>query len=330
MKNGFARFLFSLVVLSVLCTAIASAQTTTASIEGRVLDSSGAVVPGATITAQNVNTGLTRSATSEPNGAYRLPLLPVGEYTVTADKAGFQKSQRRIVVVLGQVAALDFALAVGEVAQEVSVEAQSELVEPTRTTVSSVITTQQIESLPVNGRQFIDFALLAPGVSIGETTSGSTDVIIEPVTKLSFAGQNIHFNYIALDGADNISTASGIHKTSPSQEAVKEFQVINTQYGAEAGRAVGGIVNVVTKSGTNDYHGSVYWYFRDDAMDARSILASPGLDELSQNQVGFTLGGPIKKDKTFFFGNYELQRRDEQYRVHQLHQDRLRPGAGEP
>ena len=306
-----ARASFLLVVLLVLGAAIVAAQTTTATLEGRVLDSTGAVVPGASITAQNVNTGLARTTISEANGDYRVPLLPVGEYNVTVEKTGFQKSQKRVLLSIGQNAAIDFALAVGEIAQEVDVEAQSDLVEPTRTSVSSVITTEQIESLPVNGRQFIDFALLAPGVSIGETTSGSTDVIIEPVTKLSFAGQNIHFNFIALDGADNISTASGIHKTSPSQEAVKEFQVINTQYGAEAGRAVGGIVNVVTKSGTNDWHGSAYWYFRDDALDATSILASPGLDELSQHQLGFTLGGPVRKDKTFIFGNYELQRRDE-------------------
>ncbi len=202
-----------------------------------------------------------------------------------------------------------------------------EVAEPTRTMVSSVIDTQKIENLPVNGRQFIDFALLAPGITVGDTTSGSTDVIIEPVTKLSFAGQNIHFNFIAIDGADNISTASGIQKTTPSQEAVREFRVINTQYSTEAGRAVGGIVNVITKGGTNELHGSVYDYFRNDALDAQSILTSPDLPtctnpsdrstcrrflkKLHQNQFGATLGGPIKKDRTFFFGNYEGQRRSE-------------------
>ena len=116
-----------------------------------------------------------------------------------------------------------------------------EVAEPTRTMVSSVIDEQKIQDLPVNGRQFIDFALLAPGVKIGDTTSGSTDVIIEPVTKLSFAGQNIHYNFIAVDGADNISTASGVQKYTPSQEAVREFRVINSSYSTEFGRAVGGI-----------------------------------------------------------------------------------------
>src|SRR5438067_4762913 len=174
--------------------------------------------------------------------------------------------------------------------------------------VSSVIDEQKIENLPVNGRQFIDFALLAPGVTIGDTTSGSTDVIIEPVTKLSFAGQNIHYNFVAIDGADNMSTASGIQKTTPSQEGVEEFRVINSSYSTEFGRAVGGIVNIITKSGTNSLHGSVYEYFRNDAMDARSPLAAKGFNKLRQNQFGGTLGGPIKKDKTFFFANYEGQR----------------------
>src|SRR5205814_3613831 len=142
--------------------------------------------------------------------------------------------------------------------------------------VGTVISSNRILNLTVNGRQFIDFVLLAPGVSIGDTTSGSTDVIVEPVTKISFASQNIHYNFVAIDGADNISTASGIQKTTPSQEAVKEFRVINSEYSAEAGRAVGGIINIITKSGTNQTHGSVYEYFRNDAMDATSPLASPG------------------------------------------------------
>ena len=109
-----------------------------------------------------------------------------------------------------------------------------EVAEPTRTMISSVIDEQKIENLPVNGREFIDFALLAPGVTIGDTTSGSTDVIVEPVTKLSFAGQNIHFNFIAVDGADDISTASGIQRGTPPQEAVQEFRVINTDYTTES------------------------------------------------------------------------------------------------
>ncbi len=287
------------------------AQTITATLEGRVLDPSGAVLPGATVTAVNAGTGISRSVVSSEVGEYRIVLLPPGEYEVSIELSGFRQEVHKFTLQVGQVATLDFSLQIGELAQEVVVEASGALLEPTRTAITSVIVTKQIETLPISGRQFIDFALLAPGITIGETTAGSTDVIVEPVTKLSFAGQNIHYNFVAVDGADNISTASGIHKTTPSQEAVQEFRVINTQYGAEFGRAVGGIVNIITKSGSNDLHGSVYEFFRNDALDARSILATPGLDKLQQNQFGFTLGGPVAKDRTFFFANYEGQRRRE-------------------
>jgi Carboxypeptidase regulatory-like domain len=304
------------------------AQTITATLGGVVTDTSGAVAPKAKVTATNTSTGFSRSDVSSDTGEYRIALLPVGDYTVTAELAGFQKQVRKVTLQIGQVATLDFVMPVGEVAQRAVVEEAEATLEPTRTAVSSVITQKQIEFLPVNGRQFIDFALLAPGVTIGDTTSGSTDVLIEPVTKLSFAGQNIHFNFIAIDGADNISTASGTQKTTPSQEAVQEFRVVNTVYSAEFGRAVGGIVNIITKSGTNEFHGSAYDFFRNNRLDAKGILASPDpstckvpgdvtsggcslLSILRQNQFGATLGGPIQKDRTFFFANYEGQRRGE-------------------
>jgi len=286
----------------------AAAQVVTVTIQGRVYDTTGAAISQATITVVNAATGFSRSAIATATGDYQIALLPVGNYTVTAEKAGFQKQAKKLHLDIGANASLDFNLAVGQVAQEVTVQDVGAVAEPTRTMVSSVIDSQKIEQLPVNGRQFIDFALLAPGVTIGDTTSGSTDVIIEPVTKLSFAGQNIHFNFVAVDGADNMSTASGIQKTTPSQEAVQEFRVINSDYSTEFGRAVGGIVNVITKSGTNNLHGSAYEYFRNDAMDANSPLAGQGFNKLRQNQFGATLGGPISKDRTFYFLNYEGQR----------------------
>ena len=304
------------------------AQTVTSSIQGRVYDTTGAAIPEASVTAVNAETGVSHKTNASATGDYQITLLPPGEYTVTVEKSGFQKSAKKVHLDLGAVGSVDFSLAVGQLTERVDVQDVGEVAEPTRTMVSSVIDEQKIQDLPVNGRQFIDFALLAPGVTIGDTTSGSTDVIIEPVTKLSFAGQNIHYNFVAIDGADNMSTASGIQKTTPSQEAVREFRVINSSYSTEFGRAVGGIVNIITKSGTNQFHGSVYDYFRNDAMDAQSILASPDLPtcntpgdptsggckflkKLHQNQYGLTLGGPIKKSQTFLFGNYEGQRRSE-------------------
>jgi len=263
------------------------------SVHGRVTDATGAVIPSATVTAVNVETGVSRSTTGSATGDYSVTLLPPGDYTVTAEHSGFQKSAKKVHLDIGAAANVDFSLAVGQVTQEVSVQDIGEVAEPTRTMVSSVIDEQKIQDLPVNGRQFIDFALLAPGVKIGDTTSGSTDVIIEPVTKLSFAGQNIHYNFIAVDGADNISTASGVQKYTPSQEAVREFRVINSSYSVEFGRAVGGIVNIITKSGTNNFHGSAYEYFRNDKLDAGSILASS--DPSTCNTPGDLSSGGCQK-----------------------------------
>jgi hypothetical protein len=306
------RFRFALIATLLLLGTLVQAQVVTVALQGRVFDTTGAAVPGATVTAVDTATGLTRTTNASSMGDYQVQSLPPGDYTVSVEKAGFRKMAKKVHLDLGALGNLDFNLPVGEIKEEVTVQDVGEVAEPTRTMVSSVIDEQKIQDLPVNGRQFIDFALLAPGVTVGDTTSGSTDVIIEPVTKLSFAGQNIHYNFVAIDGADNMSTASGIQKTTPSQEAVQEFRVVNSSYGTEFGRAVGGIVNIITKSGTNSLHGSVYEYFRNDKMDAENKLAAAGgFNKLRQNQFGATLGGPIIKDKTFYFANYEGQRHSE-------------------
>src|ERR1700687_2218899 len=287
------------------------AQGVTASLEGRIVDSSGGSVAKAAVTVSNPATGFSRSAESSDNGDYRLQALPAGDYTVTVELSGFRKQSANLTLQVGQAATLDLTLAPGDVAEQMLVEGSSEVAEPTRTQVSTVITERQIVNLPVNGREFIDFALLSPAVTVGDTTSGSTDVIVEPVTKLSFAGQNIHYNFIAVDGADDISTASGIQRGTPPQESVQEFRVINTDYSAEFGRATAGIVNIITRSGTNNWHGTLYEYFRNDKMDAVNLLQATGAHALRQNQFGGAIGGPLQKDKTFIYGNYEAQRRPE-------------------
>ena len=308
----FRRCLFGAVVcLQLAVSSWLGAQTVTSTLQGRVSDSTGAVISEASVTALNTATGLKRSVTANAVGEYQIGGLPAGDYTVNAEKQGFQKSAKKIHLDLGASGSLDFALTPGQVQTQVEVQDVGEVAEPTRTMVSSVIDQQKIENLPVNGREFIDFALLAPGITIGNTTSGSTDVIVEPVTKLSFAGQNIHFNFIAVDGADDISTASGIQRGTPPQESVQEFRVINTDYTTEFGRATAGIVNIITKGGTNNVHGSVYDYLRNNKLDAVSILSAPGFNVLRQNQFGGAIGGPIQKDKTFIFANYEGQRRTE-------------------
>src|SRR5437588_5300494 len=226
-------YLLSGAILLLAASSWLGAQTVTSTLQGRISDATGAVIPEASVTALNADTGLKRTVTANAVGEYQIGGLPPGDYTVNVEKSGFQKSAKKIHLDLAASGNVDFALAPGQLQTQVEVQDVGEVAEPTRTMVSEVIDQQKIENLPVNGREFIDFALLAPGITIGNTTSGSTAVIVEPVTKLSFAGQNIHYNFIAVDGADDISTASGIQRGTPPQESVQEFRVINTDYTTE-------------------------------------------------------------------------------------------------
>ncbi|HET7872322.1 MAG TPA: TonB-dependent receptor, partial [Terriglobales bacterium] len=211
---------------------------------------------------------------------------------------------------------------VAAAAEEVTVSTEAPVIEPTRTEVSQVIEAVQIQSLPSSGRLFTDFALLSPGVTTGRIGLQST--FTDPtVTRISFAGQRDLNNSVTVDGADNINSATGSQRATPSQEAVSEFRVVNNSFGAEYGRALGGIVNIITKSGTNDQHGSLYGYLENNKFNADSILTLPQFKALRQGQFGATLGGPLKKDKTFYFLNYEGQRRAESPRYPALVVDNL-------
>jgi outer membrane receptor protein involved in Fe transport len=289
----------------------ARGQAITATLSGRISDASGGRVSKARLTISDEATGFSRTIQSSDSGDYAIPALSAGDYKVSVEFAGFRTQEKSVTLQVGQSAALDFTLVPGEVREKVEVAANAELSEPTRTEISAVITERLIVNLPVNGREFIDFALLSPGVTIGDTTAGSTDVVIEPVTKLSFAGQNVHFNFIAVDGADDISSASGIQRGSPPQESVQEFRVINTDYSTEFGRATAGVVNIITRSGTNHWHGTLYEYFQNNELDAINLLQATGAHVLRQNQYGAAIGGPLQKDKTFLYGNFEGQRRGE-------------------
>lgn len=304
-----------LTMLLVMClTPRASGQVgaSLAQLNGTVTDQSGASVAKASITLRETETNRTYAAVSNANGFYLVPNLPPGQYELGAEAAGFAKSTRTgIVLTVGQVATLDVDLKVASVGEKVVVTGEAQPVEPARTEVSQVIDTQQIGSLPIRGRLFTDFALLTPGVATGRTSLQSTFTEFE-TTRISFAGMRDLSNFVSVDGADTINTATGSQRATPSQEAVSEFRVVNNSFGAEYGRALGGIVNVVTKSGTNELHGSVYDYLQNDAVNARSLLLpAPQRNTLRQNQFGGSLGGPIKKDRTFFFMNYEGQRRGE-------------------
>ena len=205
----------------------------------------------------------------------------------------------------------DVSLKVASGEQSVLVTTETPVIETTKTEISQVVQPQQIGILPISGRLFTDFALLTPGVATSRTSLGTTFTDFE-TTQISFGGMRSFSNEIMVDGADFVSMHTGVQRVTPPQESVQEFRVVNNSFGSEYGRAAGGIVNIVTKGGTNTLHGSVYEYFQNSATDARGLLQpAPLPHELRQNSFGGTLGGPIRKDKTFFFMNYEGKRRAE-------------------
>ena len=283
-----------------------------AQLNGTVLDSSGRTVATAPVTARNVDTNITFTGTTTGAGFYVIPNLPPGRYDVSASYTGFSKTtQTGIVLTVGQTATVNLTLKVAAAGETVVVTGEAPIIEPTKTEISQVIETQQIQALPISGRLFTDFALLTPSVAKSRTALGTTFTEFE-VTQISFGGMRSFSNEITVDGADFVNSISGVQRATPPQDSVQEFRVVNNSFGAEYGRALGGIVNIVTKSGTNDFHGSVYDYLQNSATDSRSLLQPAPLPHaLRQNQFGGTIGGPIRKDKTFFYLNYEGTRRAE-------------------
>jgi outer membrane receptor protein involved in Fe transport len=320
-------------VLSILLalSSTAGAQTARGSVSGTVHDATGAVLPRVAVTMRNVATGATRSATADTEGRFSIPNVDPGEYELRAALSGFRTAIKSgVVVTVGGVTEANIEMSVGEVTEEVTVEVEAPLLEPTKTELSRIVTTQEIESLPISGRNFVDFVKLSSGVALGRENVGGgafkePDVGVGSAAapRLSFGGQPELNTMIQVDGADNVQTFTGLPRATPSQEAAKEFRILNSTYLAEYGRALGGFVNIVTKSGTNRPSGSAYYFWMDDALAARSILSRPNEDVLNQNQFGATFGGPIAQDRTFFFGNYEGQVRKQSNRFSQVVLDNL-------
>src|SRR5260370_1219794 len=292
-------------------TACAQSQATTGNIEGRVVDTNGAAIPGVTVTVTNQETGLTKTANADVEGIYSVTFLPPGKYRVTTSGAqGFAGADfSNVTVTVGGETPLDIQLKVGGTTTMVDVAAEGQIVETTRTSVSSTVNERAIQNLPVNGRNFLDFATLTPGVVRDPTRSGD----------LAVGGQKGTLNSLQVDGADNNNTffgqSFGRTGTRPpyqfSEESVQEFQINQNGFSAEFGRAGGAVINVVTKSGTNQWHGSAFEYFRDESLNSNTpILTARGVKRPKSqiNQFGGTLGGPIKKDRAFFFFAYEGQR----------------------
>src|SRR6266436_2264202 len=303
-RLGLLAVLGVVVLGSLAKPAFAQLGGSAAQLNGSVRDESGGTVAKAAVSLRETETNRTYSTVSNDNGLYVIASLPPGRYELTTEAPGFARStQKGIVLTVGQVATIDVTVKVAASAEKVIVTTETPPVEPTRTEVSQVISTNQIESLPISGRLFTDFVLLTPGVTTGRTSLQSTFTESE-VTRISFGGMRDFSNLVTVDGADTINTATGSQRGTPSQEAVSEFRVVNNGFGAEQGRALGGIVNIITKSGTNDLHGSLYDYLENSAVNARPLLkpadiADPAPNTLRQNQFGGTIGGPMKKDKTF-------------------------------
>jgi hypothetical protein len=299
--------------LAVLCMILAPlallAQSSNGSISGTVTDGTGASIPGVTITATNTATGINRTAVSTNTGWYEVPNLPPGNYLVTAELAGFQpQKHEKIGVNVGSDTGLNLKLKAG-VSETLTVTADAPLVETTKSEVSSVVNEKSIQNLPVNGRNFIDFVLTTPGV-VRDVRSGD----------ISFAGQRGTLNSLVVDGANDDNTFFGqtVGRTGSgrapyqfSQDAVKEFQVNNNAYSAEYGRAGGAVINVVTKSGSNNFHGSVFDYYRDKSLNANdyiNVINNRAKSPYHYDQYGTSVGGPIVADKHFFFADWDVQR----------------------
>jgi len=292
-------------------------QVVTAQLSGQVRDPAGAVVVGASVRAKQVATGLVRSAMTSEAGLYVLPNLPAGEYEIEVTAPGFRPHRQMLTLSVGQAATLDVTLEVGGVLEAVTVMGQEIALDPSKTEISQVIEERRITDLPIVGRNFVDFVLLSPKVATGRASLGGGPQQEPPVgvgvtgaTRLSFGGQFEYHTFIAVDGVDGTQSFTGLQRSAPSQEVAKEFRVVNSSYSAEFGRGFG-LVNIITRSGGNDWHGTGYVFFRNEALDARNPLQRPELERLRQTQYGGVVSGPIVRDRTFFVANYEGQQRDE-------------------
>src|SRR5256886_934272 len=302
------RLATAIVAWIVLGSCLVFAQISTATVSGVVHDGTGGVIPGVTITIKHTETGLTRTVTTTENGGYRMPSLPVGPYEVTGEKLGFKQQVRRGVnLVVGQEAVIDLTLEVGAAAEQVTVTEEAPLVNTTTSSPSGLISEQQIKELPLNGRSFDQLLLMNVGM-----VNNSSNVQNNAWTSFSVAGKRPETNRFVINGIDYVGgTAAGLYVTPSGAggqllgvDAVREYNVLSDTYGAEYGKRAGGQISIVTTSGTNQLHGSVYEFLRNSALDARNFFDDVK-GPFKRNQFGATLGGPIKKDKLFLFANYE-------------------------
>jgi hypothetical protein len=289
--------------------ALAQQSVDSASLGGRVEDANGAIIKGTIVTAVNTEKNQSWVATSDEQGRYNFLYLPVGSYRLMAEHSGFQSITRDLTLSVGQALDLSLRLAVAGLSEKLSVNAGTPVVETIRTQVAETVRPQEVDSLPLNGRNYLDLAALTPAVTranpVGNQRFAETSAV--PGTQISVAGQRNINNGFVLDGLSANDDAADLPGTFYSQEVIREFQVITSGGIAEFGRASSGIINVITQSGTNDWRGRLYGFLRSRRTDARNPLAS-AKDPLTQGQYGASFGGPLRRDRTFLFANFEQTR----------------------
>ncbi|MGH9947286.1 MAG: TonB-dependent receptor domain-containing protein [Pyrinomonadaceae bacterium] len=289
--------------------AFAQSQAAASDLRGTVVDQNGAVIPGATITARNIGTGITRTTTSGGDGVYTLIALPPGEYEITTEAATFKKASIAPVrLTVGQSAELKITMEVGAADAVVTITGESvELIETSKTSVGSTIDQNRIQNLPINERSATGFALTLSTVG----RDNGRPIGPAPTSGLNIGGQRGRSTQVNVDGADFTDNSINAARSTVSQDAVQEYQVSTNSYTPEFGRATGGVINVVTKRGTNDFHGSFFGYIRDKRIQANNAFSPIDNPDYRRTQYGFTLGGPIAKERTFFFVGFERRQRDE-------------------
>ena len=304
------RILFVCVaVASCYSAAMSQAQSNAADLQGSVRDPSGAVVSGATVTARNTATNSSRDTTTNDDGFYKITNLSPGEYEVTVKAQNYKTAVvPSVKITVGQTANQDIPLEVGDLSATVTITSVApNIVETTATSVSATIDQQRIESLPINERNYLSFALTTSTVG----RDNGRPIGPAPTTGLNFGGQRGRSNLVQVDGADNTDNSVNASRSTVSQEAVQEFQVVSNSFAPEFGRSSGGVVNVVTKGGSNELRGNVFGFLRHKSFQARNPFAPVDKPPFTRAQYGATLGGPLNKDRSFFFLAFEQRQRHE-------------------
>ena len=300
--------LAAVVCLMVLFSIAAMAQgSATADLSGVVKDPKGAVVANATVSASNTSKGIDRSTSTNASGAYQFLNLPPGTYEISVSAPGFGKATRKNVsLTVGQAASLNVQLGIST-AENVEVNAQAEIVETQRTSTASTISQERIDNLPINGRNYLNFTLTDSAVKRDDAPS----IGAAPTSGANFNGMRARANLINVDGMDAIDNSVNGVRSTVSQDAVQEFQIVSSNFDAQYGRAAGGVVNIVSRSGTNAIHGTAFGFLRSNAVDATNPFSTVADPSYTRTQYGFTVGGPLKKDRTFYFFSFEGTRRQE-------------------